>query len=123
MLSITMMIIKALPGTYLELLSAVSHPTPTSSPETSDVRLKKQVVMRLMLTPLTITMLTNTGTPSGKQKPTLPRTSLPQTQVSFSNILSDGAVFSSKISPKKSFHNKVSFSEHYRSAATNPGKK
>jgi len=34
---------QALPGTYLELLSAVSHPTPTSSPETSDVRLKKQV--------------------------------------------------------------------------------
>jgi len=34
---------QALPGTYLELLSAVSHPTPTSSPENSDVRLKKQV--------------------------------------------------------------------------------
>ena len=53
MIIITIMIIiiiiminmEALPGTYLELLSAVSHPTPTSSPETSDVRLKRQVIM------------------------------------------------------------------------------
>ena len=46
----TIMIImtKALPGTYLELLSAVSHPTPTSSPETSDVRLKRQVIIIMM---------------------------------------------------------------------------
>ena len=45
-------IMKALPGTYLELLSAVSHPTPTSSPETSDVRLKKQVLIIIILSPL-----------------------------------------------------------------------
>ena len=43
-------IMKALPGTYLELLSAVSHPTPTSSPETSDVRLKKQVLIMIIAT-------------------------------------------------------------------------
>ena len=43
-----MITIKALPGTYLELLSAVSHPTPTSSPETSDVRLKGQVIIIMM---------------------------------------------------------------------------
>lgn len=33
---------QASPGTYLTLLSPISHPTPTSSPETSGHRLKKQ---------------------------------------------------------------------------------
>ena len=40
---IIIIITKVKPGTYLELLSAASHPTPTSSPENSGVRLKKQV--------------------------------------------------------------------------------